>query len=1058
VDPALEVGACTADGNTPCTAVPYQAETEQLAVVWAGFSDAVGVDAYNWAVGTAPGLSDVHGFERVPPSSTPAAFMMVKPQRLELQDGETYYATVEACDYNARCTAVSSVGIMVDHSPPVAGLVFDGLQSDDADYQADMHTIGCSWEGFHDPHSHVAFYEWCAGTAAGLCDFVEMQSVGLLTDAVATSLKQPVAKGVVVFTTVRAHNNAGLTVEVSSDGCQYDDQKGTITAKLVPVGRLHPTGSGLHAQSSRASLAVEWTTSGFRPGPVAVRYTIASHTGSPAPVDAPVLSYGDGAIIAGLTLLDGDRYFVTATACDGADVCSVYSTSTDGMLVDGSQPSTQGWVETDAWKWTSTSMTLQWGECVDQHSKIAKYTLAVGTLFGTSDIAYETDITGTTATVQFAAGQVASGTIYFATVVCENEAGLLSDPLHAQVQPGPANVLRHFSHSCEVVGCEGDRQCSCGAGTESCAGQLGRCQAPPDWVPAGGLKVNDGFDDTANAVEQHDTSAIRAHWSWNAWGDLARVVRVQYTIIDRETGQRAAGFTTEDRDWVDVAPRANSVTHIAVEGGRFTPGRKFSVTLRVWTSHNAFATYESNGITVSPTGPQLSARERVRERAPGLIGASDRDHTNDLDELSITWAGRLSPVFFESVNKHGASIAKYEVGVGTHAGSDDVAAWRVASSDEFNKMKATVSGMSMIHGKKYFSTVRATDATGLSKVASTDGLRVDTSKPDTTGAVVMDGEFDRDLDYQSSAVALAASWHGFSDAESGVAGYSVGYLFAAPGTKPSTGSTPTTWADVGLATSMKELVPSPVPAGKYWVYVKATNALGIVSRAVRSDGIVVDDTPPEVTTCTALAGANLLINGDFDRLGDWELSGGAAMVAAKGGLVVDAPGSAGSQHVATSQGTMYQVAFAARTDTASGVSGVSPGILYVGSDSYDFGVQSQAGDASSQRQQFQFQFVATSTSTEISFELSHQSSHSPGIVVETAAVRACAKGGDAAAAVHPGPRYQSSFDTVSAQWNVDDEESAIAEFMWAVGTVVGSPSISRSASHLHLAYCFRCNP
>ena len=53
-----------------------------------------------------------------------------------LEHGVTYYTTVEACNGAGLCVTVTSDGIIVDTSPPVAGVLFDGISSDDIEYQS----------------------------------------------------------------------------------------------------------------------------------------------------------------------------------------------------------------------------------------------------------------------------------------------------------------------------------------------------------------------------------------------------------------------------------------------------------------------------------------------------------------------------------------------------------------------------------------------------------------------------------------------------------------------------------------------------------------------------------------------------------------------------------------------------------------------------------------------------------------------------------------------------------------------------------------------------------
>ena len=1043
VDPteAVQGGNPCAAGDISCTRLTFQATANAVALSWSGFDDVVGIQSFSWAVGTTPGGTDVHGYHQVPPSDNDAIQVAVA-DKLELADGSAYYASVRACDLENRCTVATSAAVIVDATPPVAGRVLDGYGEDDADFQADMNVIGASWEGFHDPHSHIDRYEWCAGLSRGKCDVVAVRSVGLLTSALATSLSKPVSSNDVVYVTVYAYNGAGLLTSGTSDGMHMDDKPGSISAAIEPVGR-HESAGAIHAQSSRGVMEVSWKTSNFRAGPLAVWYSIASHAGSSPPVPVAKRVYGDGDTVTGLNLIDGDTYFITAVACDGADVCSVHKTEDEGLLVDGSAPHHNGWGATSTWKWTPKAVTLSWAVCTDPHSEVSEYSLSVGTEFGTSDVAYKTGIAtekGVTIATEAAFSGVTVDSIYYATLTCRNAAGMPSNPIHAQVKAIVGGQLRHYAHSCEVVGCGTDRQCSCGATSESCPGTLPACSAPPAKAPA--ITVKDGFDDAVDASVQYDTSALRAHWAWTGWKNNKQAqVRLQYAIFDKGTGQRAPPFKSLHRDWQDLPSRSTSVVYVAPEGETFTPGQTYEFHFRVWFSHTSYATHKSSGVLVAPAGPQLSRTTRLKESVgtDAPVGDHDGDHTSLLSKLSVSWAGTngRSPVFYKSTNNQGAAIDKYEVAVGSLPGALDLSSgYRQLSSSEIAAQGASVKGLSLAHGQRYWVSVRATDATGIHKVASTDGIRVDRTEPIATSAVISDGRGIQDLDFQLPTTPLAATWSGFSDPESGIAFYRVGYVFIAGGGKLQPGQLPSKWRNVGLENAVAQITPSmPLETGTYYVFVKATNLVGKESDAVKSDGVVVDGTPAVAVSCGSSTGSNLASS-------TWAYAGDAATTA--GEMVLPEPTSTATQKIATKVGTMYTVAFSARVDVDDDTYGGSKGVLSAGPDVFSFLAETVHVDPASHWREYTFQFVAGNKRSEVMFAASRHASYTPNLHIKDVVVTACTPSSDPS--VHAGPAFQASFDTIAAQWNVDDEESGIAEFQWAIGTIVGGEQLQTYTS------------
>ena len=58
-----------------------------------------------------------------------------------------YYTTVEACNGAGLCVTVTSDGIIVDTSPPVAGVVYDGISAEDIDYHSSRYVQIKIFEG-----------------------------------------------------------------------------------------------------------------------------------------------------------------------------------------------------------------------------------------------------------------------------------------------------------------------------------------------------------------------------------------------------------------------------------------------------------------------------------------------------------------------------------------------------------------------------------------------------------------------------------------------------------------------------------------------------------------------------------------------------------------------------------------------------------------------------------------------------------------------------------------------------------------------------------------------
>lgn len=76
----------------------------------------------------------------------------------------------------------TSIGYIVDTSPPEVGVVLDGSSyKEDSDFLVDRTSYSAHWKGFVDPHSDIMGYEWAIGSCHGCTDIQTFIPVGLKT-------------------------------------------------------------------------------------------------------------------------------------------------------------------------------------------------------------------------------------------------------------------------------------------------------------------------------------------------------------------------------------------------------------------------------------------------------------------------------------------------------------------------------------------------------------------------------------------------------------------------------------------------------------------------------------------------------------------------------------------------------------------------------------------------------------------------------------------------------------------------------------------------------------
>ncbi len=194
------------------------------------------------------------------------------------------------------------------------------------------------------------------------------------------------------------------------------------------------------------------------------------------------------------------------------------------------------------------------------------------------------------------------------------------------------------------------------------------------------------------------------------------------------------------------------------------------------------------------------------------VGA-DVDLQLSTSSLDANWSGFVDPE---------SDITGYRWWVGTTAGGSDVVAPTVVGVST----SAQATGLSLVTGTRYSVTVEATNGSGLTVTATSDGVVVDGTLP--VLEFVHDGP-GADLDVTASATSLEANWSA-SDPESGVAGFEWAIGTTAGGEELQA------FTPVGTASLASASGLTLQNAQTYFVTVRATNGLGQTA-TLSSDGI-----------------------------------------------------------------------------------------------------------------------------------------------------------------------------------------------------------------------------
>eukprot|EP00040_Diaphanoeca_grandis_P037916 m.251430 g.251430 ORF g.251430 m.251430 type:complete len:3511 (-) comp33895_c0_seq1:293-10825(-) len=1013
VDTRAPIAGVVVDGAT-ATDVDAQTDATTLTATWTEFVDAeTYVTGYEVGVGTQFGHADVRPFSKI------GLALSTKLEGLALVDGVVYYVAVRACDAQSNCVVSSTNGVLVDTTVPATGRVLDGFEVEDMDFVPQATAVAASWVDFHDSESGVVEFEWCVGTSAGDCSLFAFTSVGLATTAIKTGVTLP--SGQDLFTTVRATNGAGLKATKSSNGFQLNSAAPTVVKGPVLVPYLGV--QGRTAQASRSILTATWTITDASP----MTYTWIATTGDDdqPPMNSSIAGTSEGGVASALELVDGEVYFAVVTACNAAGVC-VQKKSTQGLLVDSSPPLT-GTFNAAALSYNAGTKkaTFAWTGFYEPHTsngQVASYRLSVGTSYGAADILRDVSVAGSLSSTVQDIGTRATGARLYIMLRAENAAGVFAEPVHSTVDLRSSGKLQVIDYTCNVF-------CDAGDGPRCTCGPFGVCVEAPvaacsvDATATVTATLHDGREAGKDTAVQADASVLFATFDLKP----SNKYFVQYSASLKGKAAGVDLMNLQEPVWLD-AGHATTVEFVASKALPLRQGSTYVVHLRVWTGVDKYKDFQTDGVEIDVTPPQLSSRIRVRE--VGSQTHNDIDLSASLTAVDVRWDAPEDAdalVLFDT-----AGLKSFEIGVGSQRGSTDVR--------ELKGLEvvghANLTSLKLTPHHKYYTTVVAHNKAGLTSRATSDGFYVDTSKP--MGGTVHAGPRGPGLAMsQQNKNTLSANWAGFFDAETALKEYEwcIGSTAGACNVMK--------WTSVGLNTDATATGLS-LDAGVYFASVKAVNVLGLESDVVSSEAVVVDDTPPVVVGCKLTAmSTNLVRDGSFETVGStpWQSKGGRrledASVSFKGSgswVLPDEDDDKLSQVLTTTINERYMLEFMVMLNTTH------PADRHVmetkiGSTSHAFEITSTLTWS-----RVAYHFRADSTTTALEFmamEISRRNHFE--VLIDDVRVAACV--GDTDVAVDAGGAFQSSTTTVRANWHLDDEESSIVEYMWAIGNVAGGTQL-----------------
>ena len=531
--------------------------------------------------------------------------------------------------------------------------------------------------GFHDTHSAIAYYQFYSGSKPNTSDVVSPVVVDASQTAIAVTLLAPLAHNFTIYSTVVAHNGAGLTALVTSDGVRVINEAPNVSHSFIDVQWAGSLLSDTQYDNSVIRLVSNVTDHSY----TVTHYSWAVYANRlvTLPVQPLISHVSSNIVLAGLMLSDGEEYHAMVSACNAAGLCS--RSKTINYFIDASPPidgyfavqtssveQVPGRVESMTWRNSpileNSRITLYFAGFSDPHSGISHYYCAVGTSYSTSQLTrgftllqvqlantlgtYQADVTLTR--------QLNLDEIIYISLWAENGVGLSSLVVQGSFSLTPISSLDgtlelRKANTCSIDSCLG--HCTC-AGRDNLCSSLG--------ISCNEINVEDLSMDMHINVTDIVPQMLRPTSSGRTFTASSNKLAAQWVANDKvqwfewtvgtSGSQPGAGLLNTARQiWFNAGTNLSAIFSVSPLYP-LTSGLTYVFYVRAWYNNTAYSVFRSQGVTVDLVGPQIVEGFSTREV---MSGTSDVDYTSSQSTFNVTW----QDVFIANYD------VQYEIAVGT---------------------------------------------------------------------------------------------------------------------------------------------------------------------------------------------------------------------------------------------------------------------------------------------------------------------------------------------------------------------------------------------------------
>ena len=297
--------------------------------------------------------------------------------------------------------------------------------------------------------------------------------------------------------------------------------------------------------------------------------------------------------------------------------------------------------------------------------------------------------------------------------------------------------------------------------------------------------------------------------------------KVLLTSFDTNQTSEVLPFTSTDLN-----------THVKKTLNNIADGSKATSVVHVYTKAGLFSEFTSDGVVI--------------DTSPPLAGKIYDGNERHIDVRYAKWTNTFTANWDRFTDPH-SPISRYTWAV-QRLGAGLITSFKTTAVSR----TPTATNLNLVSKERYCAVVRGYNEAGLYTQVKSDCVLIDHDAPQA--GTVNDGHFS-DVDYQSQDTMIAANWNGFTDGNKGSG--IVEYKYQV---KDSSGNITVPWTSAGNATNIVHNGLTLLNNTKYFVTVKAIDAVGL-STDVTSDGIKMTSNHPVFTGKIIVTGEDDIING-----------------------------------------------------------------------------------------------------------------------------------------------------------------------------------------------------